>query len=198
MMMVPVSLVLAFLCAVVLCTASLNAEAAGLRARGSVRAHGAGVSEACRRAYERCDFRFSGDQAIATVSLDGTPDTPASPRIVAKPRGDFANGTQQVGILNTNELPVEVILARFFLPLPAFQVTPRLSATHFKPFPVPFGTGSAVGFQTLVESQITALRGQCLRLFFTDYQIISSDATVLDNLVDVPRFRNKCVVFLVA
>lgn len=155
--------------------------------------------DACIRASERCDFSLPSKLILPTVSLDKPFDRAVTGAVRFRRREDKNSHSGELctlGVLNANNIPVEVVNRRGFLPLTAISTTPRLSPAHFKPFSIPYGKESGIGYQTLSSDQKSALRGQCIRIFFTSYQVLNSDGTVKENVNNVPRFRNKCVVFI--
>lgn len=155
--------------------------------------------DACIRASERCDFFLPSKFILPTVSLDASSNKAVTEAVQFRPRGNKSSHSSRLyilGILNANNIPVEVVNRRGFLPITAINTTPRLNPAHFKPFSIPYGIASGIGYETLTSSQRSALRGQCIRVFFTSYQVLNSDGTVKENVNNVPRFRNKCVVFI--
>lgn len=151
----------------------------------------------CRRAYRQCEFRFKGYSSLPIFKIDGTADVAFTSRIISKHHGEwlgYVNMTDKLGVLNTNNIEPEFILRRRTIPISS-RGHPAFTPTHFKPFPIPHTRGSGVGHQTFHGNQLRVARGKCIRVFFTHYQVLNSDGTVKKNFNDVPRHKNKCVVF---
>lgn len=151
----------------------------------------------CRVAFRQCNFRFQTYADIPTVSLSPPYDRAVSPRIISKKHGEtigYVNYTI-LGVLNSNNIPAEVVNRKNHFPITYLSSNPPLTPIHVKPFPIRYTSGSGIGFQTLTGTQKAALRKRCIRLFFTEYQVLNKDGTVKDNINNVPRYKNKCVVF---
>lgn len=146
----------------------------------------------CQEAYKKCDFKFSGKSGIPTFSITGKPDKSFTPLIVSKtgPR---------IGVLNTNGIVPEFINGSGKV-IPITSVgTPKLTPTHFKPFPVPKTVGSGIGHQTFTGNQLQVSRKRCVRVYFSTYQTLTpgSKPKLIEN-VNVKKSDNKCVVFKTA
>lgn len=151
-----------------------------------------GRRDACQRAFEECDFRYEGiTRLVPRFSLRGPPDVPFSPRIISIVPGE------NLGVLNTNGITVEVIFpnGRAF-PITRFG-NPRFTPTHIKPLSIPRTTGSGLGHQTFTGDQLRVASGSCGRIFFTQYQLLDRNSNnVVDNVNNIDaRREKKCVVF---
>lgn len=143
----------------------------------------------CEQAYRECEFRFDSYDNIPTFSLAGKADVPFTTAIVSK------NAYEILGVLNTNHIAPEVVLSHDYKPITALYASPSLTPTHIKPLSIPYGKGSGLGHQVLTTSQKNALSNQCIRVFFTSYQVLNYHGHVVENANYVPRNKNKCVVF---
>lgn len=143
----------------------------------------------CERAFLECDFRFDSYDNIPTFSLAGKADVPFTPLIVSK------NAYEILGVLNTNHITPEVIFSHALKPITALYSSPPLTPTHIKPLSISYSMGSGLGHQVLSDSQKKALSNQCVRVFFTSYQVLNYQGHVVNNFNHVPRSENKCVVF---
>lgn len=168
----------------------------------------------CKHAFEECRYAFHGIRGLPTFHLRGTkPDVSFTPRIVVK-RGS------PVGILNTNRVPVEVLVDGHFRPIEDIRVHPRWTPTHFKPYAIfddrrygrrddrkggrydykrDYGNGrnvgSGIGHETFIGEQEKAARHQCIRVFFSNIQILDKRGNVVMNLNNVRPSQRRCVVF---
>lgn len=143
----------------------------------------------CRRAFRQCDWEFAGYPGkIPKFSVHSKPDQPFTPRIVSK------NPKEKIGILNTNGITPEFITRKGAVPITKFG-NPYFTPTHFKPFGIDYVMGSGVGHQTFHGNQKKVARGQCVRVFFTNFQkLMHGYPPKVDN-VNVDRYDYKCVVF---
>ena len=69
--------------------------------------------------------------------------------------------------------------------------------TVFKPFAIELTGGSGIGHEVFQGDQEQVARRRCVRVFFSEYQILvgrSAPFEVVDNVGPVRRDR-KCVVF---
>lgn len=149
----------------------------------------ASYHDSCRHAFRECDFRFDSHKSIPTFSLSGPADKSFSPRIVSK------NRKETLGVLNSNNITPEVLFSHHFTPITHLHTTEPITPTHIKPFSIHHYPGSGIGHQVLSDSQRQVLSGKCIRVFFSEYQVLNKMGHVVKNLNNVPRFANKCVVF---
>lgn len=144
---------------------------------------------ACRAAYNNCEFRFSRNGPIPTFYVSGKPDTAFTTRVVSKNRHEI------LGVLNSNNIVPEIIESHYARPITSLHATPYFTPTHFKPFSIPYSKGSGIGHQTLSQQQKSILKGKCMRVYFTEYQVLDRNGYVKSNKNNVPKHANKCVVF---
>lgn len=142
----------------------------------------------CLEAAKECRFRFHGAELIPTISMSPPSDRAVSPRIISK-------DSEILGVLNSNNIPAEVLHGSYFRPIDSLPVYPRLTPTHIKPFSILYTPWSGIGFQTLTKSQRSALSGKCIRVFFTQYQILNKYGHVIENVNYAGKYDKKCVVF---
>lgn len=146
----------------------------------------------CQDAYHECQFRFRGIRgSVPSFSLSGPPNVPFTPRIISLARHE------KLGILNTNGITVEALNRHDrFVSITNFG-NPRFTPTHVKPLRIGRSTGSGLGHQTFTgDQQRLAMQGACVRIFFTNYQVLRDHRIVKKNLNDVMARRlNKCIVF---
>ena len=144
----------------------------------------------CQRAFDDCHFTFIDAGRDVPGFRLRPQDQAITSRVVSKNRDEF------LGVLNTNGIIPEFVqpdgrgieIINFGMP--------HFTPTHFKPFFIP-RSGSGVGHQTFIGNQLSVARGKCVRIFFTEYQLLRSfDGDVIRNRNGVPRSENSCVVFL--
>eukprot|EP00178_Gracilaria_changii_P010498 TRINITY_DN3058_c0_g1_i1.p1 TRINITY_DN3058_c0_g1~~TRINITY_DN3058_c0_g1_i1.p1 ORF type:complete len:422 (-),score=45.59 TRINITY_DN3058_c0_g1_i1:592-1857(-) len=140
--------------------------------------------DSCEEAFEECEFTFKGESALATFSVDGAPDKSFTPVIVAK------DADVNLGVLNSNNVVPEFIEESGTFPITDFG-SQRFAPTQFKPYYIWQEQGSGIGHQTFHADQQELARGRCIRIFFTDIQLVNP----YSNLNNVPISENKCVVF---
>lgn len=150
-------------------------------------------SEACKKAYNDCDFAIDGASVVPTIAL-GMADKALTSKIVSRKRGE------RVGIVNANGGPAEFILDNGLAePITKFGKQ-RFSPNTFKPYTIRgMVSFSGIGHQTLQSDQAKVARGKCVRTFLTNYQLLEpgADGFVMGN-VNIRKNRKKCVVvFLV-
>lgn len=152
-----------------------------------------GYKSGCQRAFETCDFKFKGIRGLPIFNIDVKADQAFTPRIISTAPGET------LGVLNQNGIVSEFIFDNgSFAPITFFGKQP-FTPTHFKPFSIPYTTGSGVGHEVFQSNQLEVAKGRCVRIFFTQYQkLIPGTNTVMDNVNNVPRKLNKCVVFRTA
>lgn len=143
----------------------------------------------CAAAAKLCDFKFRNPAFVPSYSIFGKPNQVFTDVIVSK-------SGPRIGVLNTNGIIPEYINQDGTVTPINTVGNPRLTPTHFKPFPFPKSVGSGIGHQTFTGNQLQFSRGRCVRVFFTTFQALSSGRKprVVNN-VNVERSDNKCVVF---
>lgn len=162
----------------------------------------------CWRAYRKCEFRFNMKKQVPTFYLGRKADTPFSPRIVAKknmkPVGK--DKLSILGVLNTNRVRVEIVLKdQGHMAITKLKSHPRLRPTHIKPLAIVRkksmqkkwyrSMGSGLGHQMMNKSQKEAIKGKCVRIYFMEYELLNKERNVRMNFNNVPKKKNKCVVF---
>ncbi|KAI0560365.1 Kazal [Gracilaria domingensis] len=160
---------------------------------GAVSEPPSGSASACDEAYDLCDFAFAGEDEDESpvYSVDGPPDIPFTPVIVSK------DPNERLGVLNTNNIEVEIIEDDgSYVGITSLPAQQTFSPTQFKPLTVPNTKMSGIGHQTFQTDQKEVIRGRCVRIFFTHYQLLEQTEpfNVIDN-VSAERGDNKCVVF---
>lgn len=144
----------------------------------------------CLRAFLECRFRFAGFNGLPTFPLFG-PDRAFTTLVVSK------DPHERLGVLNTNRIVPEFILPHgAAVPITAFG-NPRFTPTHFKPFSIRGTRGSGVGHQTFQGNQFALARHRCVRIFFTQYQLLSNrfPFNVIANINAPFKTSRSCVVF---
>ena len=149
-------------------------------------------SRACYKAYHGCEFRFEGSTSIQYYSIDGKPDMSFTPRIIAK------DGSILTGIFNTNGREPEFINRDgSVVPISkAKAATQRLSKSHFKPLTIRGKHGSGIARQTFVANQKAVATNRCVRVYFSQYQILQSRKPFIGKRNVTTNKRSKCVVFM--
>lgn len=142
----------------------------------------------CYQAFQQCEFEFEYTSGIPTFRIGGPENEAFTPRVVSR------NDNEILGVLNSNGITPEFIIHRQAFPITLFG-SQKFTPTAFKPFSIPYTSGSGVGRETFHGDQLSVARGQCVRLFFTSYQTLKPNGDVKDNVNNVPRRANKCVVF---
>lgn len=151
----------------------------------------------CEDAFQKCKFTFQGQPTVPTYSIRGAPDVVFTDKIIAR-------SDPQVGILNSNGPAPEFLTRRRFAPnefrpITSFGNQP-FTPTHFKPLSFTMKPlASGIGHQTFQGNQLRVARKRCVRVFFTQYQVIKLAPTpmVIDN-VNSPTSDDNCVVFKTA
>lgn len=142
----------------------------------------------CLAAAKRCDFRFAGKGLSPFFFLPKKSDVIFTSRIVSTLHEEV------VGIANTNGIAAQFLDGNFFSSITNFG-NPAYVETAFKTYNAPF-YGSGIGHQVLLGNQLAVARGQCVRVYITSYQRLDYiGGNVIGNENDVPRYKNKCVVF---
>lgn len=149
-------------------------------------------SDACYKAYRGCEFRFEGSNSIPYYSINGKPDMPFTPRIIAK------DGRILAGIFNTNSREPEFVNRDgSVVPISkAMAATQRFSKSHFKPLTIRGKHGSGIGHQTFVSNQKVIAKNRCVRVYFSHYQILRSRKPFIVKRNVSTNKRSKCVVFM--
>ncbi|CAN8064475.1 unnamed protein product [Agarophyton chilense] len=140
--------------------------------------------DSCEMAFDECEFTFKGETGLATFRTDGPADKSFTPVIVAK------NPDVNLGVLNSNNIVPEFIDDSGAFPITDFG-SQRFAPTQFKPLYIWQEQGSGIGHQTFHADQGELAKGRCLRIYFTEIQLVDP----YFNLNQVPRSENKCVVF---
>lgn len=156
--------------------------------------------EECEEAEAYCEFTFEDIDGIPTFPLGATvPDKAFTPEIVAKDPSVFITG------LNSNNVEAEfiendaVILISKVIPPPAQAFSP----TQFKPFtPSTTKNGTGLGHETFQNEQAMFAKNRCVRVYFSEWQILDAPAPEGKNIGNanskVDKSENYCVVFRTA
>ena len=149
-------------------------------------------SRACFKAFRECQFRFAGPFVLRSFSIHGRADVAFTPRIISKRPHEL------LGVLNSNNIVPEFIKPNG-VAVPITKVTAKQSftPTHFKPYTIKRTPFSGIGHQTFHQDQKQIAKHQCVRVWFTHYQILKTayPLVVKENRNNVPRYEKKCVVF---
>lgn len=146
----------------------------------------------CYEAFAKCNFRFKGFSSIPTFNIHVYDNTAFTTQVVSKRQHEI------LGVLNTNHIVPEFIIGNKALPITQFG-SQKFTPTAFKPFPIPYTYGSGVGRETLHGDQLYIAKGKCVRIFFSNFQILSPyNYNVIDNVYNLSRSANNCVVFKTA
>lgn len=150
------------------------------------------TSISCAMAYKKCAFKFTNTNSVPTFSVGGKPNSVFTTKIVSKK-------APRIGLLNSNGIVAEFIASDGTVTLIDTIGSPLLSPTHFKPFPFYKSRMSGIGHQTFSGNQLKSVKGRCVRVYFTHYQIITTGPKpkVIEN-INVSKAMNKCVVFNIA
>jgi len=140
---------------------------------------------ACREAFNGCNFRFQGSSGLRTFSVMGDPDMAFTSRIVSK------NSAEILGVLNSNNIAPQFILPSGAANSITLFGNPPFTPTHFKPFSIPYTSGSGIGHQTFHGNQQAVAKGKCIRVFFTSYQTLFPNGDVKGNINNA----RECAVF---
>lgn len=147
----------------------------------------------CRAAFRMCRFRFAEQGGLRTFSVTGPADQAFTSDIILK------NRKQHVGVLNSNieaefiGSAGEVTQVSQAIPPPAQAYSPHV----FKPyFPSTSGMFSGIGHETFQgQAQLDFAKGKCVRVFFTNWQILNNEKQVVDNFNSNERDTTNCIVF---
>lgn len=142
----------------------------------------------CQEAYNECDFKFFNRDGIPTFWLGGPPDVAFSTYIMAK------DTNMVLGVLNAAHD------AEFIVDGDVYSVQeyghPPMSPHEFKPFPMPFNSRkSGIGHETMHGDGLEITRGKCIRVSFSEFQVLYTNGNVKRNANNVPKSAHKCVVF---
>lgn len=143
--------------------------------------------DSCEVAFDECEFTFNGTSSLSTYSIDGPSDQSFTSVIVSK------DPDVQLGVLNSNNVVPEFIEDSGAFPITDFG-SQRFAPSQFKPYYMWQDQGSGIGHQTFHGNQEELSRNKCIRIFFTDIQLLNPAS----NLNQVPKSANKCVVFRTA
>lgn len=149
-------------------------------------------SSACFRAFRRCQFRFVGPHILRSFSINGPADVAFTPRIISK------RSHELLGVLNSNNIVPEFIKPNgYAVPITRVAAKQSFTPTHFKPYTIKYTPFSGIGHQTFHQNQKQIAKYQCVRVWFTHYQVLKTayPLVVKENRNNVPRYENKCVVF---
>eukprot|EP00172_Hildenbrandia_rubra_P002385 Plantae.Rhodophyta-Hildenbrandia_rubra.ctg3206.p1 GENE.Plantae.Rhodophyta-Hildenbrandia_rubra.ctg3206~~Plantae.Rhodophyta-Hildenbrandia_rubra.ctg3206.p1 ORF type:complete len:218 (+),score=22.48 Plantae.Rhodophyta-Hildenbrandia_rubra.ctg3206:901-1554(+) len=154
--------------------------------------------DTCEDAEQACLLTFRGTVGLQTFGIQGPPNKAFTPNIVSK------DPTVFIGVVNSNiegefiEEDGDVVL--FSKAIPAGTGITPFSPNVFKPFfPSTNGMFSGIGVETLQTGQSPFARGKCVRVFITEWQILSRDNRVIGNVNGKTNKReNICVVFRTA
>lgn len=157
----------------------------------------AGATHACDRAFTKCDFRFDTPTKLTTFKIAGEADIHFTPRIISKDRKEYLGQVNMtmLGVVNSNDIAPEAIIGYTVKPITKLNANPSLEPMHIKPAPIEGTVGSGLVHEALTRSQRNSLRNRCLRVYFTEYQLLNHDDTVKMNMNNIPKEMNKCVVF---
>lgn len=147
-------------------------------------------ADPCILAEQNCRFGFFGAPGLNTFNIFGPPDVAFTPRIISKTTGEF------IGILNSKkELPPEFIDSNGLATSVAIAI-PGFTPTQFKPYAIaPMFKFSGVGHETY-QVNTDGARDQCLRVFFSNWQILDGPFGNVDDNIDVDANKgDNCVVF---
>ena len=139
----------------------------------------------CDAAFDECEFTFEGVDSLPTFDIS-TPETSFTPRIISKDR------SVRLGILNSNNIAPQLYKDGQFRDITEFG-SPRFSNAPFRT--IHMNGGSSLARRHFNGDQEQVARGQCIRFFFTNFQILDERGNVIENVNDVPASGNKCVVF---
>lgn len=146
--------------------------------------------DVCAEAYDACDFKFVRRDTVPTFSVTGKSDKPFTPKIVSRMNGE------RIGVLNSNGIVPEFILADGSVQdITEAGASPKFRPTHFKPFSKKKKNGSGIGHQKYHGNQKMIARGQCIRVYFSTYQVLTGRPPYVKKNVNVDKTDNKCVVF---
>lgn len=145
----------------------------------------------CVDEYNQCEFIFMGyHNRVPQFKIGARPD-------VAFTRAIVSRNDPDIGILNTNGIAAEFLTVNGFQPITQFG-NPKLTPTHFKPLSIKHRHfSSGIGHQTFTGNQLFVSRNQCVRVFFTHYQLVSLShgGNVIGNVNGAMKSDKKCVVF---
>lgn len=145
------------------------------------------VRNACKKAYDECDFMFAGLFRLPKFNISGKADISFTPRIVAK------DVMVSIVVLNTNNIPVEFIGSDGSVNAISKFGDQPFTSTVFKPFWIPKDRGSGIGHETFEGNQKSIVGDKCVRVVFTHFQEFRQGSSGNQN--NVPRSKNACVVF---
>lgn len=147
----------------------------------------------CWSAFKRCEFGFMGVHGIPTFGTNGSADKAFTPRIVSKNRNEAAGGLNSNGII-----PQFISSSGSAINISLFGTQP-FSPTAFKPITINKTHFSGVAHETWHGDQALVVRGRCVRVYFTHYQLYSRrhSLSVVGNR-NGHGSENKCVVFRTA
>lgn len=149
-------------------------------------------SQACRKAYQACSFTFDGPNFIRTFSISGKPGKAFTPRIRGKGKNPLIGAVNANGMMAQfiNDDGVVVPITR------ATKATPRFARHAFKTFHIKGQRGSGVGHQTFQGNQKKVATNRCVRVFFSEYQVLKTRFPFIISLNVRKTKMNDCVVFM--
>ncbi|PXF43847.1 hypothetical protein BWQ96_06393 [Gracilariopsis chorda] len=149
------------------------------------------VVDKCQQAYDLCGFYFGNETDVPVFSVDGPDNVAFSPVIESR------NDNENLGVLNSNNLEVEIFEGDGnYVGITSLPASQTFSRTQFKPFSLSNTKGSGIGHETFQADQREVIRGRCVRVFFSHFQLLelTPPFNVVGNVV-AGREDNKCVVF---
>lgn len=146
-------------------------------------------SRACRKAYVDCRFRFATEELLPKFRLTGLNDRAFTPRMISKTKGEH------LGLINTIGIRPEIVLPRAFVTIDMLQSPKMFTSSHLKPFPLHGNKWSGIAFEYLTYEQKEILKGKCVRVHFTNYQVLNADGKVQTNANHLWKSDRACVVF---
>lgn len=148
------------------------------------------TGNSCHAAFKKCAWKFRGVKGVPTFRIEGRPNQPFSPAIVAK----YMKNGNRLGVLNGNIVP-EFITSAGARRMTKFGKQPFTSSA-FKPFSRK--GRSFMGRENFHGNQLQVAKGKCVRVFFRSFHVVNKHGVVIRNVNNVPKSKNKCVVFRVA
>lgn len=142
----------------------------------------------CWAAFEQCRFRFSTQEPIPVFVMRRR-DVAFTPRIISK------HPEEMLGVLNSNHLQTEIVYGDVAVPLMEIIASPPFASTQIKPFAIPGMNSSGIGHQGFSKDQRDAVKHRCIRVYFSSYQHVAGDGSVIDNFNFLTKDNNACVVF---
>lgn len=149
------------------------------------------AASACAGAYENCLFRFDTVENVPHFYLTGVWDDVFTPRIKSKTEGTI------VGLMHSNGFEADIVQQGGSRPISSLCGMKKVSKFVFKPFRIPNSPFAGIGSQFLTIRQQNKLKGKCVRLYMSDYQVLNEQHNVQANTGNLRRSDNICVVFMI-